>query len=152
MNVCEQLRINPSIFDGFLLPETIHDAFIFFNTEITDSNNIPTHIKLVHRYMLTNPDATDQMLIEECNKRWLSVEIRIQFDRREKRKKMLSDALSNIFKLCIDNFEIYRIIDTEFVNTCKQKIEEIMTWNLNSNCPVLKKARELQELHILHGI
>jgi hypothetical protein len=35
MDVCKRLRINDTIFDGFLLPETIDDALIFFSTEIT---------------------------------------------------------------------------------------------------------------------
>jgi len=155
MDVCKALRINDTIFDGFLLPETIYDALIFFSTEITDSNNIPMHIKELQAHLPRNPHLSHEDIINISNKSWLVFEIKAQLDRNEKTDELKKDVMTNIFTLCIDNFDIYRILDTPFINVCKTKLEDIISLigsSVNSNSMIALKAKHLRNLNNLHNI
>ena len=156
MDVCNLLRINSTIFDGFLIPETISDALIFFSTEIIDSNNIPYHIKHLQTYVDRNQQVTDEIMIDVSNKNWLIGEIKIQLERNERKQKLIKDVLTKIFILCIDNFDIYRNI-TSLTSTLKQKLDEVLDLKtkLNSNSldlNVILKAEQLKELHETYSL
>jgi hypothetical protein len=158
MNICQSLRINETIFEGFLTPETIHDALIFFSTEITDSNNIPYHIKKLQIYINSNPHATIEELINFSDRTWLLNELNNQLDRNELNTQVSrnekKEILTNFFTLCIENFDIIRTLNSHtFFNICKSKIEEIKSLKYNSNNKiVLLKSNQLKDLFTIYGI
>ena len=157
MNITNQtipniLRFNHTLFEGILIPETIRDTLNSITVEITDSNNIPNHIKEVQRHLLRNPNLSDEDIITFCNQQWFVEQIKIQIDRKEKNFNLKLDVFNNIFKICIDNFTIYRTL-TSFVNIAKRKIEEVFK-NVQDreNHQVTFNARTLDQLHTLHNL
>ncbi len=128
MNVCNQLKINPSSFEGFELPLTVQDAIIFFRSEI-NINNIPEHIRNVIELLDTGRISTDDEIIFHSRKQWLVTKIRHQLNRNEKLMKLKLDCIINIFQYCIDEYDIYKTMDNSFIRICNQKIQEVLVLN-----------------------
>ncbi len=146
MNICENLKINPSSFEGFELPQTAEDALIFFRTEVSDVNNIPEHIRrVINDFSRNIIPLTEDEIIRETKKKWFTVNVKHQLERNEKIKELKLDCLYNIFELCINNCDIYILMGGDFIEVCKRKIKEVLIEGKDHKS--LQSALRLIELH-----
>lgn len=158
--ICSLLRIEESIFEGYELPETVEDVFIFFSTEISDPNNIPFHIKEAQTYIrsnrIQNIDENKEVIVDVINKNWFVYHVKCQLDilnkkdnKKDKQHLLKVHIASNIFKLCIDNFDIYKDVGDNFIKMCKSKLEEVSKLEYHTyNYDVILKAKQLHKLHV----
>jgi len=162
-SICQQLKINESLFEGNPLPDTIEDVFIFFSTEEMDVNNIPIHIPRLLQYIRENPHSTDEEKISHCEIFWITNEIKLQLDRtddidertinndgKEAYFKLKIDCLYNVFCILIDNFDIYKRMGQRFITISRSKIDDIFmlfrSGKISTDDDVYKKAITLNNM------
>lgn len=160
--ICQQLKINESLFDGNPLPDTIEDVFIFFSTEEMDVNNIPMHIPRLLQYIRENPHSTDEEKISNCEIVWITNEIKVQLNRIDGNinertlNKLKIDSLYNIFSILIDNFDIYKRMGQRFITISRSKIDDVFSLfrssNISTDDDVLKKAITLNNMARQEGL
>ncbi len=162
MNVlCQLLHMNESLFEGNPLPETLEDVIIFFSTENIGENNVPKHITDLLRYSLNNPHSTIDEKVLLCRRSWLCHEIDFHINKPTGLNENLVfsqkvDSFSNVFSLCIDNFDLYLHMSSRFHDVCRQKIEDVYQTvrdgKINETSEVHVKAFVLDNMSRAHGV
>lgn len=146
MSICQQLRINESLFEGYELPLTIRDALIFFSTENLGQNT-PKHMNSLLTLIRENNEISDEELIKQSDVKWLIEQIQTQLTRGETNKNLKIQVMYNIFSLCLENYEIYKNTSI-FIKAAQEKITHLLDYLKDCNHPAYQKAHELQDLHI----
>jgi hypothetical protein len=144
-DICNQLKINPSIFEGYNIPDNIHDMMIFFSTEISNQNNIPFHIKLKVDEVIRNSQILENAdeFFRDCRISWFVKEITKQIERDEKNMNMKIDCIYNIICMCMENIDIYKSINnTKFYESCLSKATQVLEQTIDEGHYAKIKCRE----------
>ena len=163
--ICQVFKISESLFEGNPLPDTVEDIIIFFTTENIGENNIPKHILGFLDFNRENPHSTYDEKIEKCQILWLYEEISFHTKRTKTDGKNICekyllaqtiDCFSNIFSLCIDNFDTFKKMGQRFHTVCREKIQEVLrsfsSGKITNEDEVYSNAIRLNNMSIINDI
>jgi hypothetical protein len=148
-DICDQLKINPSIFEGHNIPDNIRDIMVFFSIEISNKNNIPYHINLKLDEFRRNPGILENVeeFIRNCRVSWLLNELSKQINRDEKNMNMKINCIYNFVCICMENPDIYRLVNhAKFYKNCLTKVTQVLELScIDENHYSKIKCREFLE-------
>jgi|Laugresu1bdmlbsd_1035121.scaffolds.fasta_scaffold08155_3 hypothetical protein len=125
--IFNELKLEKNFFDGFgINPSNVIQFYNYLDTNEIKENNIPEHIRLSLEYYRTNRNVTEDIMINETKKYWLTNLFWEQVTRDEKNENLILDITRQVLNLSIENYDIFITLAPIYKEMFKIRARDIL--------------------------
>lgn len=125
--IFNELKVEQNFFDEITpKPSTIIQFYNYLDNNEIKENNIPEHIRLSLEYYRTHRNTTEDIMINETKKYWLTNLFFDQISRDEKNENLILDITHQILNLCIENYDIFITLSPIYKEIFKNRALDIL--------------------------